>query len=252
MAYTKQTWDTTSYVNPTRMNHIEDGIKNCDDNMNKVKQSPNITENKDYGVLLAKTNNDTEETNTVQKSKTLKVNSANGSINNKGHIYIDRQDGTTSSTGSSFLMVGNDTADGESGSGNSKGFIRLYGNGENYVQLSTENNTLTANRSINFPNQSGTVATTNDIATTRYLKKSETTGNTFYLQGKVSTWFRVCFAYAEYNVLFSGALNYNQIKKIGGETLNVSVDTTTGIVTFTGADTSLRNNTNVLVEEIPI
>lgn len=26
MAYTKQTWDTTSYVNPTRMNHIEDGI----------------------------------------------------------------------------------------------------------------------------------------------------------------------------------------------------------------------------------
>lgn len=26
MAYSKQTWDTTSYVNPTRMNHIEDGI----------------------------------------------------------------------------------------------------------------------------------------------------------------------------------------------------------------------------------
>lgn len=28
MAYSKQTWDTTSYVNPTRMNHIEDGIAN--------------------------------------------------------------------------------------------------------------------------------------------------------------------------------------------------------------------------------
>lgn len=26
MAYDKQTWDTTSYVNPTRMNHIEQGI----------------------------------------------------------------------------------------------------------------------------------------------------------------------------------------------------------------------------------
>ena len=26
MSYTKQTWDTNSYVNPTRMNHIEDGI----------------------------------------------------------------------------------------------------------------------------------------------------------------------------------------------------------------------------------
>lgn len=27
MAYEKQTWDTTSFVNPTRMNHIEDGIE---------------------------------------------------------------------------------------------------------------------------------------------------------------------------------------------------------------------------------
>lgn len=30
MAYSKQTWDTTSYVNPTRMNHIEDGIEEAD------------------------------------------------------------------------------------------------------------------------------------------------------------------------------------------------------------------------------
>ena len=30
MAYSKQTWDTTSYVNPTRMNHIEDGIAGVD------------------------------------------------------------------------------------------------------------------------------------------------------------------------------------------------------------------------------
>ena len=29
MAYSKQTWDTTSYVNPTRMNHIEDGIESA-------------------------------------------------------------------------------------------------------------------------------------------------------------------------------------------------------------------------------
>ena len=27
MSYNKQTWDTTSYVNPTRMNHIENGIE---------------------------------------------------------------------------------------------------------------------------------------------------------------------------------------------------------------------------------
>ncbi len=29
MAYSKQTWDTNSYVNPTRMNHIEDGIESA-------------------------------------------------------------------------------------------------------------------------------------------------------------------------------------------------------------------------------
>ena len=31
MAYSKQTWDTISYVNPTRMNHIEDGIAGIKD-----------------------------------------------------------------------------------------------------------------------------------------------------------------------------------------------------------------------------
>lgn len=30
MAYEKQTWDTTSFVNPTRMNHIEEGIEAVD------------------------------------------------------------------------------------------------------------------------------------------------------------------------------------------------------------------------------
>lgn len=34
MSYTKQIWDTTSYVNPTRMNHIEDGIKGVEDMIN--------------------------------------------------------------------------------------------------------------------------------------------------------------------------------------------------------------------------
>ena len=29
MAYSKQTWDTTSYVNPTRMNHMENGIESA-------------------------------------------------------------------------------------------------------------------------------------------------------------------------------------------------------------------------------
>ena len=36
MAYSKQTWDTTSYVNPTRMNHIEDGIDSVSDTLENL------------------------------------------------------------------------------------------------------------------------------------------------------------------------------------------------------------------------
>ena len=37
MAYSKQTWDTTSYVNPTRMNHIENGIAGVEDTLSNNK-----------------------------------------------------------------------------------------------------------------------------------------------------------------------------------------------------------------------
>lgn len=47
MAYSKQTWDTTSYVNPTRMNHIEDGIANAYDSIvvNRIDQNVDVTAN---------------------------------------------------------------------------------------------------------------------------------------------------------------------------------------------------------------
>lgn len=34
--YIKQIWDTTSYVNPTRMNHIEDGIYNVSNKVDNL------------------------------------------------------------------------------------------------------------------------------------------------------------------------------------------------------------------------
>lgn len=44
MAYSKQTWDTTSYVNPTRMNHIEQGVYDAsnlseNDHISKIRLS---------------------------------------------------------------------------------------------------------------------------------------------------------------------------------------------------------------------
>lgn len=77
MAYSKQTWDTTSYVNPTRMNHIENGIESASTaagtdyssgvsvkdkldaitNKNEVVAIPNIGQNKTLKITLA--DNDT-------------------------------------------------------------------------------------------------------------------------------------------------------------------------------------------------
>lgn len=41
-AYNKQTWDTTSYVNPTRMNNMENGIANaaCSESIAPVVTNP--------------------------------------------------------------------------------------------------------------------------------------------------------------------------------------------------------------------
>lgn len=39
MAYEKQTWNTNSFVNPTRMNHIENGIQANSDNIDTLTQS---------------------------------------------------------------------------------------------------------------------------------------------------------------------------------------------------------------------
>ena len=39
--YSKQTWDTNSYVNPTRMNHIENGIKSNSDGVEQLNSDLN-------------------------------------------------------------------------------------------------------------------------------------------------------------------------------------------------------------------
>ena len=51
MAYEKQTWDTTSFVNPTRMNHIEDGIEGAKKQI-IARMTPNANET--IGELLAR------------------------------------------------------------------------------------------------------------------------------------------------------------------------------------------------------
>ena len=50
MAYSKQTWDTTSYVNPTRMNHIEDGIYDASRAINPSNVSLTLTSGNNLSI----------------------------------------------------------------------------------------------------------------------------------------------------------------------------------------------------------
>lgn len=83
--------------------------------------------------------------------------------------------GTTSSTGSSTLILGNNIAEGNAN--NKEGRIKLYspknGSAELYMK-----NTSTSQRLICFPDKSGTVALTSDIPTVPSSTGSATTGIT--------------------------------------------------------------------------
>lgn len=72
----------------------------------------------------------------------------------KGTVRVNREDGTTSETGTSSFWVGNSTPTGTAG--NSKGQVVIYGNGANYVNIQASN--ATGNRTVELPDASGTIA----------------------------------------------------------------------------------------------
>lgn len=153
MAYTKQTWDTTSYVNPTRMNHIEDGIKNCDDNMNKVSQTVMGSSTDQYCVLISKSGNTSAETDTVRKASALTLQT------NNGHLRISLPHSNTTEVVQP-VSIGNDIPVGTEG--NTTGSLRIFGKGNAYGQFRDSNGLLTANRTYELPNKSGILALTTD------------------------------------------------------------------------------------------
>lgn len=91
-----------------------------------------------------------------------------------GASYSFRK-GTASSSGSVSLILGNSIASGTDGS--QRGSLDLYGDGTNYVSLYALS-TLTSNRTVGFPDKSGTVALTSDIPTVPTSTGSATTGIT--------------------------------------------------------------------------
>lgn len=82
-----------------------------------------------------------------------------------GHLYVrgsvidDRQNGTASTAGGSYLVAGNATAQGTAG--NSRGYLWLYGLGTTYTQLASQ--ITTNNITVLLPNKTGTLALTSDL-----------------------------------------------------------------------------------------
>ena len=92
-------------------------------------------------------------------------------------LKYNNTNGTAESLGKSELVLGNSTA---SGSVNNKhGVLSIYGDGSNYFSL---RGNPTSNRSINFPDKSGTVALTSDIPvnTDEKLKTTQANAGSVY------------------------------------------------------------------------
>ena len=76
--------------------------------------------------------------------------------------------GTASIVGKAQLDVGNSTKTGTAG--NARGVVRVYGTGAYYHQIQGD---ATANRTLTLPNKNGTLATTDDVSTTKALTTAE-------------------------------------------------------------------------------
>ena len=78
-----------------------------------------------------------------------------------GDLTIIRADGTTTTVGNSTLTLGNNIQEGTAG--NSRGYILMYGKSDKRVVIRDNNtNGFTANREINIPDASGTLALRTD------------------------------------------------------------------------------------------
>lgn len=78
-------------------------------------------------------------------------------LTNDGLSYRTLE-GTTSATGFGLIQLGNAVSTGTAG--NKIGYVRMYGAGSGFTQISTG---ATARRDVSFPDKGGTVAMTSDI-----------------------------------------------------------------------------------------
>ena len=121
----------------------------------KVKQVPTVTsDNKGYRLLVSRTNDNNEETDSVRKAIGFTYNPSTS------FTQITRQHTGTGTLGTTFTL-GNDIADGTAGA--TFGAIRLYSKGIYQINLWDRFNSISANRNITFPNANGALALRDDL-----------------------------------------------------------------------------------------
>lgn len=119
-----------------------------------VLQSPlDGSETTSYRVLLSNNGSDSATTSNANKISGLIYNPS------YGWLTVDKLHSTTGS--SCGISIGNSKASGTTGS--SYGYLRIYGNTDKYAQIGAIGNSITENRTLSFPDQSGTIAITADI-----------------------------------------------------------------------------------------
>lgn len=121
----------------------------------KVRQTNVTSNNAVYRVLLSKSATDNEETDTVNKSSALRLNTGNG------YLYLDRTH-TSTSVQEETLIIGNSKADGTEGA--NSGILRLYGKGAYYAQFRDLYNYLTGNRNYLLRDATGVLGLYSDCS----------------------------------------------------------------------------------------
>lgn len=128
----------------------------------------------DLGFVPQSLYDDVEDLKDAVNDKVSKT----GSTQSMGvNLVINRANGTTSSTGSSAIQIGNNTPTGTAG--NSRGYVELYGTGSYYVRLRA--GALSANRNIDLPDKAGTLVV-GDISEVNISVDSSVSNNVEILQ----------------------------------------------------------------------